>query len=337
MNEHKRIVVLVGVLITCFVLPVQADLYVFGDSLSDAGNVWDASTSDPTLQPDPIVPPFYMGRMSNGMNWADYVADDLGLGPLSASRIGGTNYAWAGATTGTGTTERRSLLHAGQTQPVDNIATQINSFTTDHGSFASDDLVLYWSGSNDILHYAIDDLPLPPPLPVPDAVAQLIALTWTNLHELEALGATRIVLPNQINAASSPVWSGAFGLPAGLQPYVSAVTQGFNAELPGLIASLESQVGFDAEIIYVDVYTLAEEVIADPAVYGFTNVTDPALYTIGANPDEYLFWDPIHPTTAGHRIIADAVMEQLVPEPAAILLLTTGLLAFWPLRRRKLH
>jgi phospholipase/lecithinase/hemolysin len=331
MNENKRIVALVGAFIISFVLPVQADLYVFGDSLSDAGNVWDASKATPGLDPDPIVPPYYEGRMSNGMNWADYVADDLGLGPLSASRIGGTNYAWAGATTDSGTTERTSLLHAPQTQTVDNVGKQIGSFTTDHGGFASDDLVLYWSGSNDFLYYAIDNLPLPP-VPVPDAVAQLTALTQANLIKLEELGATRIVLPNQINSAHGPAWSG-----SELQPYLTALTIGFNAQLPGLIAALESSPGFDADIIAVDMYTLAEEVIADPAAYGFTNVTDPAYYLPGANPDEYLFWDLIHPTTAAHRLMADAVMEQLVPEPAAILLLTTGLLAFWPLRRRKLH
>ncbi len=308
----------------------QAALYVFGDSLSDAGNVWDASTSDPDLQPDPIVPPYYQGRMSNGKNWADYVADDLGLEPLTASRIGGGNYAWAGATTGSGTTDRRSLVVPGQVQPVDNVGTQIASFVADHGGFAVDDLVLYWSGANDIMYYALGNVP------VSDAILHLTALTQANLLNLEALGATRIVLPNQIDSAKSPIWSGAYALPEALQPYVAAVTAGFNAELPGLIASLEGSADFEADIIGVDLYTLAEEVIADPAAFGLTDVTSPAFLTPGADPDTYLFWDPIHPTTAGHRLIADAVTRQVVPEPTTLIMLTAGLMAVWPFRRYRL-
>jgi phospholipase/lecithinase/hemolysin len=329
MNKRNWMLGLIGIIAMCCVLPAQAALYVFGDSLSDAGNVWDASKADPGLIPDPIVPPYYEGRMSNGPNWADYVAQDLGLGPLSASRIGGTNYAWAGATTGPGTTNRRSLLHTGQYQTVDNVGTQIGSFVSDHGSFAPDDLVLYWSGANDMLYYALGGVP------VSDAIAHLASLTMANLIELEALGASRIVLPNQIDAADSPIWSGAYGLPAALQPYLTALTIGFNAELPGLIASLEGTAGFDADIIAVDVYTLAEEVIADPAAYGFSDVTNPAFPTAIAAADEYLFWDPIHPTTATHRLLADAVTAQLVPEPSMLLLLATGLVAAGvPARRR---
>ncbi len=327
MKRFRRVLGSVLVLTICCVAPVQAALYVFGDSLSDAGNVWDASTSDPDLQPDPIVPPYYQGRMSNGKNWADYVADDLGLEPLAASRIGGSNYAWAGATTGSWTTDRLSLLIPEQRQPVDNVGTQIGNFVADHGSFAAGDLVLYWSGANDIMYYALDNVP------VRDAISHLNALTQANLLNLEALGATRIVVPNQIDSAKSPIWSGDYMLPAELQPYVTAVTTGFNAILPEVIASLEGSPGFDADIIGVDVYTLAEEVIADPAAYGFTDVTSPAFLTRGADPDTYLFWDPIHPTTAAHRLIADAVTEQLVPEPTALIMLTAGLTAMWPFRR----
>lgn len=317
----KRLVVLnslfAAILYVAF--PAHAALYVFGDSLSDAGNVWDASKNTAGLLPDPVVPPYYQGRMSNGRNWADHVADDLGLGPLSASRVGGTNYAWAGATTGTGTTNRKSLLIPNQTQPVDNVGKQIATFTIDHGGFAPGDLVAYWSGANDILYYALGGVP------VATAVAHLANLTKDNLLALESLGAMRILLPNQIDAAKSPIWNGLFGLPAALQPYVSAVTVGFNTALAALAASLEAQAGFDADILLVDMYATAEAVIADPASYGLTDVTSPAFLS-GANPDTALFWDPIHPTTAGHRLIADAAVAALVPEPQSALIFATALL-----------
>jgi phospholipase/lecithinase/hemolysin len=121
-----------------------------------------------------------------------------------------------------------------------------------------------------------------------------------------------------------------------LQPYVSAVTQGFNAQLPSLIDALEGTAGFDADIIFVDAYTLAEEVIADPASYGFTNVTAPGLdLTAGTVSPGHLFWDPIHPTTAAHRLIADAAVAELVPEPSIVLLFASGLAAMGVRVRRR--
>lgn len=315
-----------------FTLPAQADLFVFGDSLSDAGNVWDASKSTPGLAPDPIVPPYYQGRMSNGKNWADYVAQDLGLGQTTASRIGGNNYAWAGATTGAGTSNRKSIVIPGQIQAVDNIGKQITTFTTDHGTFNGDDLVMYWGGANDMLYYALGGVP------VATAIGHLTSLTRANLQSLESLGAVKIVLPNQIDSAKTPIWNGHYGLPAALQPYLTALTKGFNAALPGLIADLESSSGFDADIVLVDIYKKAESIIADPSAYGLTDVTTPAFLAGAANPDDYLFWDPVHPTTIGHRLIADSVVAALIPEPEGWLLLVTGLalIGYRP-RRRACH
>nr|WP_256091377.1 SGNH/GDSL hydrolase family protein [Nostoc sp. KVJ20] len=51
--------------------------------------------------------------------------------------------------------------------------------------------------------------------------------------------------------------------------------------------------------------SLYRDAIANPAAFGFTNVSSSCLSgsTICGNPDQFLFWDGIHPTTAAHRII----------------------------------
>jgi hypothetical protein len=59
--------------------------------------------------------------------------------------------------------------------------------------------------------------------------------------------------------------------------------------------------------------------------FGFANVTAACFngVTVCANPDQYLFWDTIHPTAHGHSLLA-AAAATAVPEPATLLLLASG-------------
>src|SRR5690242_10118208 len=84
------------------VAPVQAAagapypaMYVFGDSLSDTGNVSLATTGLV-----PVGPPYADRSFSNGPVWAQDVAQSIGLPPLQPSLAGGTDFAYGGALTG---------------------------------------------------------------------------------------------------------------------------------------------------------------------------------------------------------------------------------------------
>ena len=80
----------------------------------------------------------------------------------------------------------------------------------------------------------------------------------------------------------------------------------------------------------------------DPAKFDFSNVTDPCWtggftgYAGGGSvcsqlpavQDTYLFWDDVHPTAAGHLIVADDALHAIgaaVPEPATWAMMTLGL------------
>ncbi|MGZ9082256.1 MAG: SGNH/GDSL hydrolase family protein [Rhodoplanes sp.] len=71
------------------------NMFVFGDSLSDTGNVYDLTRG---ILP---APPYAGGRFSDGPVYAEYMAKGLGL-PLDNVLSGGTNYAFGGAETNSG-------------------------------------------------------------------------------------------------------------------------------------------------------------------------------------------------------------------------------------------
>ena len=72
-------------------------IFAFGDSLSDAGNLF--SESEGTI---PLAP-YVDGHFSNGPTWVEDLSQMLGLGPMKPflTSNDGTNYAFGGAQTGT--------------------------------------------------------------------------------------------------------------------------------------------------------------------------------------------------------------------------------------------
>jgi phospholipase/lecithinase/hemolysin len=100
----------------------------------------------------------------------------------------------------------------------------------------------------------------------------------------------------------------------------SALAQTYNAELG---AALQQIMASDrVSIDYINTFGLLDMAVADPAAYGLTNVTQPVwtgnltsssgtLAATGAAQNGYLSFDDLHPTAAGHALLADAVTQTL--------------------------
>ncbi|KAG8898446.1 hypothetical protein FRC00_002816 [Tulasnella sp. 408] len=66
----------------------------------------------------------------------------------------------------------------------------------------------------------------------------------------------------------------------------------------------------DASIFVFDARNVFEQMLADPAKYGFSAKA-------GRGYDREMYWDAIHPMTAVHRIVAKAVADFLAGESVA--------------------
>ena len=260
---------------------------VFGDSLSDSGG-----------NPAPS-PPYFEGRWSNGHTYADGLAPRYGLGDtLQPSSIaGGTNYARAGA----------------RVTGASGVVEQIASYLRDV-QWNADTHTLYvvFIGGNDVRDGLFGAFTDPSFNPAAFVDGRLAALAVT-LNGLSVLGGRNIAVLGLPDLSKLP------GLPPQAAPLATFMTVRFNAGLAQIVRGLDAGRGHG---YLVDVSALFGEILTDAAGggarFGITNVTQPCLVISNgvviaqcANPDAYLFWDPIHPTARVHEILADYVVESV--------------------------
>jgi cholinesterase len=268
-------------------------IVVYGDSLSDNGNLFAASG-----QP---AAPYWNGRRSNGPVSVEYLAQRLGL-PL-------VDFAWIGATTGIGNYADGGTATTLGSFGLPGMSAVFAATAPSLAATAAETLFIVWGGPNDAWS----------PSPLDTSPADTIARSVSNLTgmvgALIGMGATHVVVPGMPDLGLTPE---ALSLGPVAAAALSAYTDAFNA---ALLASLPSGVTF------VDMASILRAMVANPAAYGFTNGTDACFdgTTVCADPSSYLFFDNVHPTTAGHAVLGDAMADAVVPEPASLLLLATGL------------
>jgi len=233
------------------------------------------------------------GRFTNGGNWLDYLAHDLGVAAPKASLAGGSDYAFGGASTGSGTT----TFAPGQQVPnVDNqIAMYLASNTPSAGQ-----LFTIWAGANNLL-IGNQSNPVVPAQDIANAITTLAAA-----------GARQFLIPNLPLLGEIPASS---GLTLAQRQGLDAWSVGFNQTLQAETNLLQKSLG--VQIHLVDIQGLFQQVMTNPTNYGFTNVTGSTI-NASLNGMGYLFWDSEHPTTAADAIIGD-VSAQFVPEPSMLL------------------
>jgi phospholipase/lecithinase/hemolysin len=282
-------------------VPIR-EMYVLGDSLSDQGNLFLAST---TLGPAFGVPPFpdashyYAGRFANGENYAGQLARLLGF-RLNASLAGGNNFAFGGARTSRNVVEPPTGLFPAGAYPW-SLDLQREAFLASVHPKAADPTALYvvFSGANDIgdiLLFGLDPA---------TEIARTVGGIRNVILAFRSVGARHILVPNVPNLGLAPIVT---SLGPGASAAATTVAAAYNMALDAMLDEFG-----DVNIIRFDTFGLITDIVANPASYGLSNVTDPCytgyvapnpLATECATPDTHAFWDIEHPTRALHAILA---------------------------------
>ncbi|MEM6252454.1 MAG: SGNH/GDSL hydrolase family protein [Cyanobacteria bacterium P01_D01_bin.156] len=330
---------------------VFSKLYVFGDSLSDAGNVFNATTAvselplppgvpvPPILPPDP---PYFQGRNSNGPVWVEYLADELNLSltnstelstvfpgvpvfsPITVSTAGpSVSPFFNGVLSTTGVNFAFGGAQTGFQGSTDfgelipGVLTQVGWFSSDLNLASTtadpDALYVVWAGAND--YWGAD----------PGEDTTLLSTTAINnltaaLGQLYDTGARNFLVPNLPDLGLTPRGQ----ISSSENQRLTNVSLSHNSLLTTALDSLSLLP--DAEIFSLDAFSLFNQALTSPADFDYDNVSDGCLLvpTCLGNPavqDSFLFWDDRHPTTSAHEEIANFAFAAVpaptsVPEPA---------------------
>jgi phospholipase/lecithinase/hemolysin len=298
-------------------------MLVFGDSLSDTGNDFLATSAQ---QLTPAIPPsvspyatYWQGRFSNGPVAVEYLwrlvsrKNNAELMPSLADttlqKKSGYSFAFGGSTSGVST-----LTPMGFTVP--GLLGQVGQFQAAlNGKKASNQaLYVVWSGANDYLQQTTDN-----PYTVVGNVSQAIRVLY-------AAGARDFLVPNLANLGVTP-----FVQAQGLGPQFTQLSKAHNALLKSTLASLERELR-QIRIVEVDVYKLGEAVLstglvsADVPALEYLAPGSGALDCLFRNPatcidvtqhgfmPPFMFWDAMHPTTQVHGVLGTAMFGALLTQ-----------------------
>ena len=332
---------------------------VVGDSLSDNGNTGALLGQLAPLLPPPTPPATDAeknfarlqaapGVFSDGFTWARSFTEQF----QTAGKTG-ANLSFAGATivdnsaTGDPVPDLQAQLFAPPTLPFP-LPFPVSTYPDGNGgllvppgvigplpavnparTLGDRPLVAVFIGGNDFLNGVRVLDPLAPDFGALGATMAVARGTLeASLQTMALAGVRDFVVMNLPNFAVIPRFIGA---PEPFKDELTTIAKTFNADLKSF---LEGSNLFGATVTQVDVYGALNDSNATGACVAEVPLT-------AVDCSGFLFFDDIHPTSAGHAIIADLTRDALegtypalVPLPAPLLMLLTALGGFALLRRR---
>ncbi|MCC5791569.1 MAG: SGNH/GDSL hydrolase family protein [Legionellaceae bacterium] len=277
-------------------------IVVFGDSLSDTGNLYEYM--DHKI---PQSPPYYEGHFSNGPLWIEGLAE--AWAPENPQDFI-LNYAFGGA----------GVSESDDDADMFTLKKEISTFLSAHDNVADpDSLYVVWIGANN--YFAIPD-------DVDGAVEEVTGGIRRGLQRLLDAGSQHILVMNIPDLGTVPVAS-EFGEIERMREYSTK----HNQRLQSIFDELKRD-NPERNWYFYDVEAMLHKVMQNPEPYGITNTVDTcydAVIEKGSEQlimrfaqniqpyykqnynrtacDGYLFFDPVHPTKIAHSRLALEVLK----------------------------
>ena len=319
--SHYIIVLLFSLVVPGMALADEPDngVVIFGDSISDTGNKYFETGFANTPPYSELLEsllvsdgPYTRGGLnhSNGATWIEQYARPRGLagyvGPALRSDGKASNYAYGGA---------RARL---EPEIIENenrhLPTQVDDFLAAvNYNVPADQLYVIFIGSNDIFDALIALLYDPSGSTSDLVIANAVYRVGEQIERLAMYGAQNFVVLNAPDIGMTPVARLVDEMYSPIPGYLIAAASGYSQLYNfGLYSHLYGVPG----IRLLDFYTAFAHVIENPADYGLNNTTDACVMPeqppyACRNPDEYAFWDGIHPTRVSHGILAEFFADEL--------------------------
>ncbi|XP_073306024.1 GDSL esterase/lipase At5g33370-like [Primulina huaijiensis] len=314
--------------------------FVFGDSLVDNGNnnylVTTARADSPPYGIDyPSHTP--TGRFSNGLNIPDIISEEMGweatLPYFSPELRGqklliGANFASAGV----------GILNDTGIQFVNiiRIYQQLDYFKQyqqrvgaligedEAGKLVQEALVLMTLGGNDFVNnyylvpYSVRSLQYPLPKYVPFVISEYKKV----LQRLYEFGARRVLVTGTGPLGCVPAELAQHSVNGECAEELQHAASLFNPQLVKMLDQLNQEIG-DNVFLAANTNQMHMDFISNPQNFGFTTskiaccgqgpYNGIGLCTpfsnLCPNRDEYVFWDPFHPTERANRLIVQQILS----------------------------
>jgi len=274
-------------------------IVVFGDSLSDDGNLYEYMKHQL-----PLSPPYFKGRFTNGPVLVELLMQKY---YPTTSKEHLADYAFGGA----GVLEEED-----DDEAMFTLRREMDSYFLTHEDKADpNSMFIVWIGSNNYL--AIPDNP-------DSAAISVINGIQHGLERLAKNGAKHILVVNVPDLGRTPLARELDAIEN--MSYVSKI---HNEKLKRAVEELQQNYP-DVQWLYFDVNLVFNDMTNEPERFGFTNLSDTCyeesmetfhgslkrhsllrmIATVKAkskkDPCEgYLFFDPVHPTVPAHYLMAE--------------------------------
>lgn len=275
-----------------------SNIYFYGDSLTDSGVY------------GPILPNPYDHFSTNpGTVWSQNLGASYGIpvSPAYAAQPSTHPVVFSPIASGNNFATGSARIDLTTTAPSDAVlippvSAQVTQMLA-QGPLDSNALYTISGGHNDVFAQLSAGSDAAALAGISTAANDLTA----QVTRLQSAGARHLIVIGIMDMTKTPIASMSANVP---DPVLLAdLVSTFNTTLESGLAG--------KNLLYFNTGRMLNTVIADPAAYGFTNVTDPATEeSLGHTPDlgketGYLFADIRHPSAQFHKIMSDWIYSSL--------------------------